>query len=145
MWQAEREWKHSEAKRFLMQRKSLEIFFIFIWFKLDTSFQMHRWLQIRMYTISDTVFWHNILCPFTYVVICFVRSVSPRNHFANQKHLLNWFSNTSSRTDRAMWKCMKNLARKWCQKLCTFLFEVTYVWKDVWRKCFFSLMEEITL
>ena len=25
-----------------------------------------------MYTISDTVFWHNISCPFTYVVICFV-------------------------------------------------------------------------
>ena len=49
-----------------------------IW--LVTSFQRHRWPQTKMYTISDTVFWHFISCPFHWCDLCFVPSVCPRNH-----------------------------------------------------------------
>ena len=31
-------------------------------------------------------------------------------------------ANTLNRMDHTMWKSMKNCLRKWCQKLCAFLF-----------------------
>ena len=34
--------------------------------KTTTSFQRQKWLQTKMYIISDTVFWHSIPCPFTW-------------------------------------------------------------------------------
>ena len=33
---------------------------------LYTSFQSHKWPQTKMYTISDTVFWHSFSCSFTW-------------------------------------------------------------------------------
>ena len=35
-------------------------------------------------------------------------------------------ANTRNKTNQTVWKSIKNWAKKWCQKLCTFLFEVTF-------------------
>ena len=38
---------------------------------VGTSFQMHKWLPRKMYTTSDTIFWHSISC---FTVLGFVSS-----------------------------------------------------------------------
>ena len=44
-------------------------------------------------------------------------------------------ANTPSEMDRAKWKAMKNLARKWFQKLCTFLLKVIFKFGKIWTLC----------
>ena len=64
-----------------------------------------------MYTIYDTVFWHSI-----------------SEVTANQKLTeLVFKGNTLSKMNPTTWEGMENHARKWYQKLWTFLFEVTFV------------------
>ena len=41
-------------------------------------------------------------------------------------------ANTPNKMDHAKWKSIKNCARKWCRKLCAFLFEVTWAFGKMW-------------
>ena len=100
----------------------------------NTSFQIQKLLQTKIYTNSNTTFWHSFLCSFTwYDLFC--------SECCPQKLLSNWWkffnsqseapiyvvfkANTPNKMNHTMRKSMKNCARKWFQKLCTFLFEVT--------------------
>ena len=43
-------------------------------------------------------------------------------------------ANTPNKNDYAKWKSIKSCAQKWCQKLCAFLFEVTWVYGKMCRR-----------
>ena len=74
-------------------------------------------------------------------VIRFVASVSSKTTFwlveilyrpIRSFYLMVFEANTRNKTEHAMWKGMKNCARKWCIFLCTILFEVTWAFCKMW-------------
>ena len=51
-------------------------------------------------------------------------------------HFKVFKANTPNKMSHTMWKSIKNCARKWCRKLCAFLFVATWAFGKMWYvKC----------
>jgi len=81
-----------------------------------------------------TPFWDTVFMLFQMVLFILFGVLGPETTFSLVKvlqqpiryfHFKVFRANTRNKMDHIMWKSMKNCAKKWCRRLCAFLFEAT--------------------
>ena len=83
-----------------------------------------------MHPTSNTIFWRILFGVLawetTFSLVEILQQPIKNFHFKVFK------ANTPNKMDHTMWKSMKNCARKWCRKLCAFLFAATWAFGKMW-------------
>ena len=107
-----------------------------------TSFQMPKWPQTKIHTISDIIFREKFFMLFHMVWSILFGVLALKT--LKWKFLIGCWristnekvvsqANTPNKMDHTKWKSIENCAWKWSRKLCAFLFEVT--WAGPLERC----------